>query len=294
MTSLEIEAFLSIIRCGNISASAKELYVTQSALSRRLQALENELEYPLLLRQKGMHNVQLTEEGKAFLPVAEKWLRLWEETSAIRELDQKPLLKMASIGSVSTYILPEIFREFLKDNQYNLEFHLYHSQEAYGYVESGIVDFAFVSNPMYSRTVQTIPLFCEPFVLASKQKLDKKGAEIKTESLEAKNEVRLPWNQEYDAWHRQWFDESISPNVFLDQMSLMEDFLKDENWAIVPWSVGEKLEEKGCHIYPLSDAPTDRVIYYLIKNDEKKELVECVLQLLRKKVETKHNMKMLG
>ncbi|NCB91420.1 MAG: LysR family transcriptional regulator [Clostridia bacterium] len=293
MTSSEIEAFLSIIRCGNISISAKELYVTQSALSRRLKALESELGYQLLIRQKGMHNIQLTEEGKAFLPVAEKWMSLWEETSAIRNLDQKPLLKMASIGSVSTYILPEIFRDFLKDNKYNLEFHLYHSQEAYGYVESGLVDFAFVSNPMYSKTVQTIPFFSEPFVIASNQKLGREHAVINTESLAPQNEVRLPWNQEYDSWHRQWFDESIYPNVFLDQMSLMEEFLANENWAIVPWSVGEKLEKKGVHIYNLSNAPTDRVIYYLVKNDEKKELVDCVLQLLRTHIEEKKHMKIL-
>lgn len=76
MTSLEIEAFLSIVRCGNISTSAKELFVTQPALSRRLKALESELGYTLLLRQRGMHQIQLTEEGKAFFPVAEKWMCL--------------------------------------------------------------------------------------------------------------------------------------------------------------------------------------------------------------------------
>lgn len=284
MTSLEVEAFLAIVRCGSISAAAKELFVTQPALSRRLKALEIELGYQLLKRQQGVQTVQLTEEGRAFLPVAEKWQYLWEETSAIRHLEQRPLLKLASVGSVSTYILPEILRDFLKDKQYNLEFHLYHSQEAYGYVESGLADIAFISNPMYSKTVQTIPAFSEPFLLASSRELGGKEEVISPGGLKAEQEVRLPWNQEYDAWHRQWFEESIYPNVFLDQMSLMEDFLTGENWAVVPWSVGEKLKEKGIHIYSLKDGPADRVIYYLVKNSEKKEMTERVLALLKKHI----------
>ena len=293
MTSSEIIAFLSIVRCGSISVSAKELFVTQPALSRRLQALENELGYSLLVRQKGMHTIQLTEEGKAFLPVAEKWMSLWEDSRAIRNLNQRPLLKMSSIGSVSTYVLLDMCRDFLDGKKYNLEFHLYYSQEAYEYVESGIVDLAFISNPMYSKTVQTIPVFSEPFVLASNQKLENKQGAVRTNDLLPENEVRLPWNQEYDAWHRQRFDESIYPNVFLDQMSLMEEFLVHENWAVVPWSVGEKLKEKGKYVYELEDGPTDRVIYYLVKNDEKMVMIDRVLKLLSKYIESKKEMTLL-
>lgn len=305
MTSLEIEAFLSIVRCRSISASAKELFVTQPALSRRLNALESELGYPLLLRQKGMHTVQLTREGQAFQSIAEKWMHLWEDTNALRTLDQRPLLRMASIGSVSTYILPEIFHVFLSDRKYNLEFHLYHSQEAYEQVEGGLIDIAFVSNPMYSRTVQTIPLFSEPFVLASRSRMGETSGKgdaatgtdttekISTRMLAPDNEVRIPWNQEYDSWHRQRFDESIYPNVLLDEMSLMEEFLKGDNWAIVPWSVGERLKKRGLHIYSLADGPTDRVIYYLIKSEDKKEMTDKILLLFGEYISTRGSMKNL-
>ena len=43
MTEREIEAFLTIVRTGSISAAAEVLYVTQPALSRRIRALEQEL-----------------------------------------------------------------------------------------------------------------------------------------------------------------------------------------------------------------------------------------------------------
>ena len=70
MTEREIEAFLTIVRTGSISAAAEVLYVTQPALSRRIRALEQELGYQLFIRKKGLRNVGLTAEGKAFLSLA--------------------------------------------------------------------------------------------------------------------------------------------------------------------------------------------------------------------------------
>lgn len=57
MTEREIEAFLTIVRTGSISAAAEVLYVTQPALSRRIRALEQELGYQLFIRKKGLRNV---------------------------------------------------------------------------------------------------------------------------------------------------------------------------------------------------------------------------------------------
>ena len=67
MTEREIEAFLTIVRTGSISAAAEVLYVTQPALSRRIRALEQELGYQLFIRKKGLRNVGLTAEVKAFI-----------------------------------------------------------------------------------------------------------------------------------------------------------------------------------------------------------------------------------
>lgn len=71
MTNLEIEAFLAVVRLGSITAAAQAIFITQPALSRRLQTLEEELGYPLFRRGKGQRNIQLTEEGKAFV----RWQR---------------------------------------------------------------------------------------------------------------------------------------------------------------------------------------------------------------------------
>ena len=43
MTQLEISSFLSVVKYDSISTAAEKLFVTQPALSRRLNALEREL-----------------------------------------------------------------------------------------------------------------------------------------------------------------------------------------------------------------------------------------------------------
>ena len=106
MTNLEIEAFLAVVRLGSITAAAQAIFITQPALSRRLQTLEEELGYPLFRRGKGQRNIQLTEEGKAFVPVAERWRQLWRQSREIAGLSHRGKMTVAVIGSINTYLMP--------------------------------------------------------------------------------------------------------------------------------------------------------------------------------------------
>jgi len=283
MTRMEIEAFLAIIKYGSITAAAGKLYVTQPALSRRIRAVEEELGYELIVRNKGVRTVCLTEEGKAFVAVAEKFCYLYQEASAICNRNQKPVLNVSSVGSVSTYLLPEVLHSFLGSKVYNLCFHNYHSFEAYSYVESGMIDIALISDDMYSKKVMTVPAFQEPFVLLGGEGW--KGADsVHPTQLDPQNEIRLPWNPEYDAWHEKWFDETVYPNVNLDQMSLLEEFLVKENWAIVPLTVARRLKHKNLPVCTIKEGPDDRIIYYLISSNRKQELVGHFLSLLHREL----------
>lgn len=266
MTRLEIEAFLSVIKYGSISAAAEHLYVTQPALSRRIYALEQELGYTLLHRAKGVRSITLTAEGAAFVPVAEKWNYVYQEARAISNRNQKPILNLSSIGSISTYLLPPILRQIIaEDNSYNLCFHNYHSYESYGYVESGIIDLALISDAMYHKTVLTTPAFQEPFVLVGGPAWENIDT-VHPSQLNPRCEIRLPWNPAFDAWHALWFDAALYPRVQLDQMSLLEEFLTGNNFAVVPLIVARSLHHGRMHICRLIDGPKDEIIYYLTRS----------------------------
>ncbi len=283
MTRLEVEAFLAIIKCGNITAASKKLHVTQPALSRRIRAMEAELGYELILRNKGGRTVCLTDEGKAFIAVADKFCRLYQEAAAILNINQKPVFHLSSVGSVSTYLLPNVLHKFLDLQRYSLCFHNYHSFEAYSYVESGIVDVALISDDMYSREVLTIPAFQEPFVLVGGESW-KDAENVHPTELNPENEIRLPWSPEFDIWHEKWFDITVRPSVNIDQMSLMEEFLTGENWVIVPLTVAKRLRDTRLQVCSMNDGPEDRVIYYLISGSGKRDLVDHFLRLLHEEL----------
>jgi DNA-binding transcriptional LysR family regulator len=58
-----IQAFLSIVEYGNITAAANSLYTNQSSISKLIAQLEEETGTKLLIRRKGYSTVSLTPHG---------------------------------------------------------------------------------------------------------------------------------------------------------------------------------------------------------------------------------------
>ncbi|MDM8296650.1 LysR family transcriptional regulator [Enterocloster aldenensis] len=293
MTEREIEAFLTIVRTGSISAAAEVLYVTQPALSRRIRALEQELGYQLFIRKKGLRNVGLTAEGKAFISLAERWKTVWNESRALKDMDRSGVFHIGSVGSVGTYLMPMVLERFMEKNpDCSLNFHQCHSFEGYKYVEDGSLDLALVSDDMFSQEVLTVPAFKGKMVLAVSGQLEDSSGQsedspgqpeaspgqlensprqpermLSPSCLDPEKEIRLPWNPEYDTWHDYWFGLGVRPRVMLNQMSLMEYFLREKGcWVIAPEYIARMLKAGGGpDICGLQDGPAESVIYYLVK-----------------------------
>jgi DNA-binding transcriptional LysR family regulator len=62
-----LEVFVTAARCGSFSQAARDLDVTQSAVSRQIQQIEQHLGLALFVRHKT--GLRLTPEGEALLPV---------------------------------------------------------------------------------------------------------------------------------------------------------------------------------------------------------------------------------
>lgn len=289
MTHLEIEAFFEIIKAGSISSAAQTLYVTQPALSRRIKTLEDELGYPLFFRKKGQRNIELTTKGEAFVSIARKWLNIWQEAQELNNLNNSNILNIASVGSVSSYILPRVFENISKiaGNDVRICFHNYHSFEAYQYVANGLIDVALISDDIYYKGVETIPVFQERMVFVSNNSKHYPKT-IHPQMLEPHQEIRLPWNPEYDVWHDFWFKSTPEYRVSLDQMNLLEHVLSWENtWAIVPSSVAYRLSSFDyVSVYHIDSPPPDRIIYYLKSGNRKTELISRFLAALNNELKT--------
>ena len=297
MTQQGIEVFLAVARLGSVSAAAQALYITQPAVSRHLKALEEALGCTLVVRGRGQRRVELTGRGQDFVQVAEKWRLLWQETREVAGQDRAQTLRVASVGSLSSYLLPPVFRDFLAPGR-TLTFHHYHSQEAYDYVAQGLADLALISDHMYHPQVETVPALRSAMMLLTGPGLDWPDT-VHPSRLDPSKELRLPWNPEYDLWHSFWFSAAAVPRAVLDQMSLLEEFFswRDswwDSWAIAPALVAVPLSRKlGLTVRNLDSGPGDEVIYYLLGPRRKEELTRSFLDCLDRELKKRPEIQSL-
>lgn len=289
MTLLEIEAFLAVVKYGTLSTASQNLFISQPALTRRIQIMEQELGYPLFIRQKGHREVRMTSQGEQFYQIAWKWQRLWEETNSIRAAKSRESLAIATIDSASHNMLASLMVEFTKQG-YLLKIYNAFSETAYQYMEKKLYELAFITIQDYTQSlparVEVHPAYSESFVVASFQQLPNVNGVVALSSLAENKEVFLPWNKEFKAWHQEHFDERISPIVILEHYAESCYFLQKDAWMLAPFSTGEHFRRQGAFIYDLDDPPPWQIIYYLANGDHKRLTIQTFLNLLKQHLRT--------
>lgn len=93
----------------NFSEAAKHLYITQSTLSQQIKQLENELGFPLFLRNS--RHIILTEAGEEFLPFAQKTIQDAED--GVQRLFDLQNVKAGTLRVGVTYSLSSVLTEGL-------------------------------------------------------------------------------------------------------------------------------------------------------------------------------------
>lgn len=295
MTYLEIQAFLAIADTGSLSKAAKLLFISQPALSYRLQALEKELDCQVIDRRQGIRKATLTDAGVRFVPIAERWKQLWEETQGL-QAKSNSVLKIGAASSINSYVLPQAYQQFLyRKSPYSLNILTQSSTHLYQSIENKALDVAFLANPMYSNKVITTPLFKEEMLLLCSADMGIPD-EIHPATLDPKQQITIPWNQEFKTWNNYWFGNKGQPLIYTDNVPMLESFLVDnQGWAVVPVSVTNNLTRKDeLKTFPIIDGPPDR-ISYMITNEEN-IVSETLLWLIEdiKNTTRNHNIKFLG
>lgn len=103
-----IRGFVAVARRMSITLAAKDLCLTQSAVSRQIQSLEEHLGTPLLIRKH--RAIALTAEGEELLQLASPWLdRLSDYSASLQRGGRlRPVTITASISVTSLWILPRL------------------------------------------------------------------------------------------------------------------------------------------------------------------------------------------
>lgn len=110
----QLRYFLRVAERGNFTRAAEDLAITQPALSRSIQKLEDELGQPVFERKS--RSVSLTEAGTLLQSRAQQVLTIIEDTKAeITDDGESGRVRVGAIPTIAPFFLPELLREFSKD-----------------------------------------------------------------------------------------------------------------------------------------------------------------------------------
>jgi DNA-binding transcriptional LysR family regulator len=111
----KIKAFLVLAKVKKFSLAAEELYISQPALSKQIQALERDLKVPLFNRTK--KSTSLTVYGEYFLGYAHNILANYsnarEDINEIENLE-RGTLRFGATNFIGVYMIPELLAKFNK------------------------------------------------------------------------------------------------------------------------------------------------------------------------------------
>ncbi|MBO1076944.1 LysR family transcriptional regulator [Roseomonas marmotae] len=108
-----LRGFVAVAEFGSFHEAATAIALSQSALSRRVQKLEDALGVTLL--ERTTRRVVLTVAGREFLPRARRLIdELEEALTSVRELTERQggRVTIACVPSVTYYFLPLVLRRF--------------------------------------------------------------------------------------------------------------------------------------------------------------------------------------
>lgn len=160
-----LEQFVVLARAKNFTRAAEELHLSQSALSRAIQRLEDQLGQPVFERKP--REVVLTELGELLLQRAKHILQLMEDTfSELSEAGRRGRVRLGAIPTIAPYFLPGLLSGFAKkhpdtavivqeDTTENLIKRCGH----------GEIDLAILALPLLAKNLEVEPLFDEELLL---------------------------------------------------------------------------------------------------------------------------------
>ena len=191
-----LNAFIAVAENGSFSLAGERLHLTQPAVSKRIFALEQQLEVRLFDRLG--REVGLTEAGRALLPRAYRILGELEDTRrALANLNGEVSgrLTLATSHHIGLHRLPPVLREFTRRYPaVSLDIRFLDSEVAYEDVLQGRAELAVITLAPEARTpgarmpaartpdtlapLRAVPVWEDPldFVAAPEHPLARNGA----------------------------------------------------------------------------------------------------------------------
>jgi len=150
MDILNLQTFVAVADTGSFSRAAEQLHLTQPAVSKRIAALETEVD--LRVFDRIGRRVSLTEAGRALLPRARRILLEVEDSRrALSRINRHVVgpLRAGTSHHIGLHRLPPVLREYTRRHPgVHLDMHFMDSEQACQSVERGDLELGIVTLPL--------------------------------------------------------------------------------------------------------------------------------------------------
>src|SRR5260370_7451471 len=162
----QLRAFVEVIERGSFTAAAKELNLTQPAVTHQMQELERR--FKVLLVERLGKRAYLTQAGEKLIEHARHLLEEDSRTQVVMRRFDDGWLGRVRIGTSMTvlmYLLPPILRQ-LKTDHPQLEINLKAGSTAttLQMLKTNALDLGLCAIPIEDAAFETVPLFKDELV----------------------------------------------------------------------------------------------------------------------------------
>lgn len=266
MNLAEIETFLMIVKTKNITKTAENLFLSQPTVSHRLKSLEEELDVKLIARKKGYKQIEITTQGEAFIPIAERWVSVWREMQYLKHSQETLYLTVGCTDTMNS-VLMELYHQMLGEKEQNINLHIktHYSYELYELLENHEIDIGFVYHHLHFRNIEVEPVLREKMYIVQPEPALIEKRVIQIDELDPANEIFVSWDGDFQIWHDQKVGKGKRPKAWVDSFCLLYHLLDEEGaWAIVPASVARRIANlKSVYVSRIGGGitPPERTIY---------------------------------
>ncbi len=167
MDSIKCQALLLAIQHGSLTAAGKELGYTQSGITRMIQSLEEEIGFPLLVRNN--QGVQPSANGRQMMPVFQEVVRASQKAVDLGAAIQGVLAGVLNVGcyySIAAAWMPKILSKF-QELYPNVSVHLMEgtNKELAQWLDEKTIDCCLSAKFGNDVTYDWIPLYEDELVV---------------------------------------------------------------------------------------------------------------------------------
>ncbi len=273
-----MRTFLEVSSSGSFQASAEKLHVTQSTVSARIKALEEQLNQALIIRKR--NGCELTTAGRLFHRHAVAAVQAWERARQEIALphDMTGVFSFGIQLNHWEYVAPK-WLEYMNQTDPDISTRVVgdYSDPLMAQLRDGHLDMAILYRPIHQPNIQIEQLTDDKLILVSTEPRVLEMGRVE-------GYVFVDWGDEFRAQHNLAFPKAYVPRISFGVAAMALNYILENGGSgyFIEGSVRKLLDEGLLTI--VKDSPSFQRPTYLCYpiNTMESSLHKAAMQALRR------------